>query len=97
MGYKNREKLHKTDWDAIGDNEAELEKLTQVVQSWVLRHDPEQYAIQNYDACASHLIKGTPFKNTNSVPGHKFKLWTVKELLEASDRGKPVIDDGDWI
>ena len=96
MGFQNREKLHKTNWDAIGNSDAELDKLTRLAHSWVTRHDPEQYAIDNYDACAIHLLKGTPFKHTNSVPGHNFKLWTVKELLEASDRGAPVVDDGDW-
>ncbi|KAL3599767.1 hypothetical protein FPOAC2_03995 [Fusarium poae] len=93
MGFKNREIFHNTDWDAVAKNPQILGK---VAGDWLLRHDPEQYVYENYSACAEHLLNGSPFKNTNSVPGYTYKPWTVKELLDASESGKPIKDEGDW-
>lgn len=93
MGFKNREAFHNTDWDAVAKKPQLFGKIA---GDWLLRHDPEQYAYENYGKCAEHLLKGTPFKNTNSVPGYTYKPWTVKELLDASESGKPVEDEGDW-
>ncbi|KAF4231529.1 hypothetical protein CNMCM8980_005233 [Aspergillus fumigatiaffinis] len=93
MGFKNREVYHNTDWDAVAKNPEIMGKM---VGDWLLHHDSEQYAYENYGACADHLLKGTPFKNTNFVPGYTYKPWTVKELLDASESGKPVEDEGDW-
>ncbi|GKZ27032.1 hypothetical protein AbraIFM66951_001795 [Aspergillus brasiliensis] len=93
MGFRNREVFHNTDWDAVAKNPHIMGKM---VGDWLVYHDPEQYAYENYGPCAEHLLKGTPFKNTNSVPGYTYKPWTVKELLDASESGKPVEDEGDW-
>ncbi|TDZ73408.1 FAD-dependent monooxygenase fsr3 [Colletotrichum trifolii] len=93
MGFKNRENFHNTDWDAAAKNPAAILKQ---VDKWVSRHNPEQYAYDSYDECASHILKGTPFQNTNSPPGHTFKPWTVAELLAYADRGERIVDDGDW-
>ncbi|CAG7941447.1 unnamed protein product [Penicillium salamii] len=93
MGFKNRELYHNTDWDAVAKNPETMGKM---VGDWLVHHDPEQYAYDNYEKCAEHLVNGTAFKNTNSVPGYEYKPWTVKELLDASERGAPVQDEGDW-
>ncbi|TDZ36116.1 FAD-dependent monooxygenase fsr3 [Colletotrichum spinosum] len=93
MGFKNRENFHNTDWDAAAKNPAAILKQ---VDEWVSRHNPEQYAYDSYDECASHILRGTPFQNTNSPPGHTFKPWTVAELLAYADRGERIVDDGDW-
>jgi hypothetical protein len=93
MGFKNREVYHNTDWDAVAKNP---EMMGKVVENWLVHHDPEQYAVDNYDKCAEHLLRGAPFENTNSVPGYKYKPWTVKELLDASESGEPLQDEGDW-
>ncbi|KAG2418549.1 hypothetical protein HFD88_001650 [Aspergillus terreus] len=93
MGFKNRESFHNTDWDAVAKKPHLFGKIA---GDWLLRHDPEQYAYENYGKCAEHLLNGTPFKNTNSVPGYTYKPWTVKELLDASESGKPIEDEGDW-
>ncbi|KAJ6188996.1 hypothetical protein N7519_003904 [Penicillium mononematosum] len=92
-GFKNRELFHNTDWDAVAKNP---EVMGKVVGKWLVYHDPEHYAHENYDKCAEHLLSGAPFENTNAVPGYKYKLWTVQELLNASESGKPVQDEGDW-
>ncbi|KAH8695869.1 hypothetical protein GQ44DRAFT_719166 [Phaeosphaeriaceae sp. PMI808] len=93
MGFKNHEKYHKTNWDVVEQNPEIIRKST---GQWLLHHDPVQYAYDNFQACAAHLLGGTLFKNSNFVPGHTFKEWTAAELLEAPENGKAVVDDGDW-
>ncbi|CAH0028286.1 unnamed protein product [Clonostachys rhizophaga] len=92
-GFRRREIFHKTDWEAVAKNP---DILGRVVGNWILNHDPEKYAYENYGNCVNFLVAGTPFKNTNSVPGYKYKPWTVQELLEASECGVPIVDEGDW-
>ncbi|KAJ6149848.1 hypothetical protein N7471_001047 [Penicillium samsonianum] len=93
MGFKNREVFHNTDWDAVAKNPEVMGKM---VGNWLVHHDPEQYANENYGKCAEHLLRGAPFENTNSVPGYTYKPWTVQELLDASERGEVLQDEGDW-
>ncbi|KAF7627748.1 FAD binding domain protein [Aspergillus flavus] len=93
MGFHHREKFHNTDWDAVAKNPDIFSKTT---ANWIMRHNPEQYAYDNYGKCANHLLTGAPFQNTNVPPGYTYKPWTVKELMEASDRHEPVVDEGDW-
>ncbi|PSN64201.1 FAD/NAD(P)-binding domain-containing protein [Corynespora cassiicola Philippines] len=93
QGFKNREHLHKADLEFLKQHP---EVLTSVYNNWMTTHNAEQYAYDNYVACASHIKNGTPFENSNGVPGYKYKPWTVEELMEASDRGEPVHDEGLW-
>ncbi|KAH8748266.1 hypothetical protein F5883DRAFT_582969 [Diaporthe sp. PMI_573] len=95
LGFVNRESLHKTDWDFVMKNPEILGKMFH--RKWLVQHDPEQYALENYDAVAEHLLKGTPFVSTNHVPGYTYKPWSVQELLEASEKGINVEDEGDWM
>lgn len=67
-----------------------------MVGDWLLNHDPEQYAHNNYHKAAENLLTGAPFENTNTPPGYKYKPWTVRELLEAPDRGETLRDAGNW-
>jgi hypothetical protein len=93
-GFKNRELYHKTDWDAVAKDPTIMGKM---VGDWVTHHNPEEYAYENYHACAEHLLGGNkPFVNTNSVPGYEYVPWTVQELLAAQDGGVSVPDKGDW-
>ncbi|KAH7232479.1 maackiain detoxification [Fusarium solani] len=94
MGFKTRELYHNTDWEVMDKDPS---RLTKMVGNWVQKHDPEQYAYENYGKCANHLVAGTPFKNTNAVPGYTYQPWTVKELLDAADRGETIEDDGEWV
>ncbi|KAF3014133.1 hypothetical protein E8E15_005568 [Penicillium rubens] len=70
--------------------------IPKMVGKWLVHHDPEHYAHENYGKCAEHLLSGAPFENTNAVPGYKYKPWTVQEPLDASETGRPVQDEGDW-
>lgn len=95
VGFKTREVFHCTDWDAF------KEDVTPLVQSmtgkWLVKHNPEKYAYDNYAKCAECMLSGAVFKNTNTVPGYTYKPWTAKELLESSDRGEKLIDEGEWL
>jgi hypothetical protein len=93
MGFKNRETFHHTDWE---DTTKKPQTMPNMVGNWLVYHNPEQYASDNYGNCAEYLLRGAPFENTNSVPGYKYKPWTVKELLGASERGEVVDDEGNW-
>ncbi|RKL39429.1 hypothetical protein BFJ72_g6903 [Fusarium proliferatum] len=93
MGFKNQELFHSADWDAVARDPTAF--LTPAGK-WMVNHDPETYAYDNYAACASHFTDGTPFQNTNAVPGFSYKPWTVQELLAASDRGERLVDEGEW-
>ncbi|KAH6639900.1 hypothetical protein C7974DRAFT_422392 [Boeremia exigua] len=93
MGFKNREVFHNTDWGVVAKNPQVIGKM---VGDWVIYHDPEQYAYDAYASCAQHLLVGAPFEHKNTVPGHRYTPWTVKELLEASARDEPIEDEGDW-
>ncbi|KAL7622323.1 hypothetical protein AAE478_007827 [Parahypoxylon ruwenzoriense] len=93
LGFRNREMFHKTNWDGVEKNP---ESVSTFAGDWLGNHHVEEYVYDNYGKAAHSVVMGTPFENTNSVPGFKFRPWTVKELLEASDRGQPVVDEGDW-
>ncbi|KAB8074419.1 hypothetical protein BDV29DRAFT_190994 [Aspergillus leporis] len=58
--------------------------------------DWDTYVYDNYGKGVDHVITGAPFRNTNTPPGYEYKPWTVKELMDASDRREPVVDEGDW-
>ncbi|KAF9631099.1 hypothetical protein BFW01_g1961 [Lasiodiplodia theobromae] len=93
IGFRNREMFHKTDWDGVENDPGSVSVFA---GDWMGRHHVEQYVYDNYGNAARSILEGTHFENTNSVPGFKFRPWTVKELLEASDKGQPVIDEGEW-
>ena len=59
-----------------------------VVGPWILNHDAENYAVQNYKACAEHLTKGTPFRNTNTPPGQDYVPWKISSLIEEAERNR---------
>lgn len=93
MGFKNREIFHNTNWDNADANTKIMKKM---FGDWLTYHDPRVYAHENYHKCAEHLLHGTPFENSNKPPGYTYKPWTIKELLDASERGKVLEDEGDW-
>jgi hypothetical protein len=64
---------------------------------WIWAHDAEQYAYDNYDAALSHLLTGTPFRNTNIPPGYDYIPWTIQELFELINARKPIEFEGDWL
>lgn len=76
--------MTKTNWDVI---KANPKLLTNRHEHWIYRHDPEQYAVENFKACAEHILSGTPFENTNTPDDYVYTPWTIEGLLEAQARG----------
>lgn len=93
MGLKNRENFHKTNWAFVKDHP---EVPTSTIGSWLIYHNPEEYANNNFEHCISSIIAGNTFKNSNAVPGYIWKPWTIQELLSATDNGEEIFDEGDW-
>lgn len=56
--------------------------LVGLLGAWLWNHDPEQYAIDNYDKALAHLQDGTTFQNTNVPRGYVHTPWTIDELLD---------------
>lgn len=65
---------------------------------WVVRHDPEQYAMQRFEE-AWECVKGgreTEFVQTSGVPRRPYVPWTIDGVREAERLGEETILDGDW-
>ncbi|KAF9631124.1 hypothetical protein BFW01_g1986 [Lasiodiplodia theobromae] len=92
VGFKNREVFHQADWSV----EVAPQTGGTFSGKWLTGHKVEEYVYENYGKAVQHLLVGAPFRNTNSVPGFNFRSWTVRELLEASERGEVDTDEGDW-
>ena len=73
-------------------------KLKSSLGKWLVEHDPEAYAKENYYAAAQALETGAEFQNTNVPPGLKYRPWTIDGLVEAIAIGDTVgtFFDGDW-
>lgn len=93
MGFKNREMLHKTDFDAAKKHP---QTLIQQVGRWVSSHNPEEYVYKNWEDCVRHVEDGLPFKNTNTPPGYEYKPWNIDDLLRAAEEGRQLELEGDW-
>ncbi|KAK5133283.1 hypothetical protein LTR08_008017 [Meristemomyces frigidus] len=94
FGVVNRAK-----WSAAKAANPSANKKTQGpmhLGKWILVHDPEEYACQRYDEALSHLKHDTPFQNTNTPPGLKYKPWTIDTLIAAAENGEETVLDGDW-
>ncbi|KAK0206903.1 hypothetical protein DFS33DRAFT_1421923 [Desarmillaria ectypa] len=85
-------KTRETNWEVVSKDPKALGKL---VGDWLAKHDSEQYAYNNYEACAKHIMEGTPFTNTNIPPGYIYEPWTVQYLVNAANEGRVVQDTGD--
>lgn len=57
--------------------------------AWITEHDPEKYALENYESALEHLKSGTTFKNTNTPPGMVYRPWTIDTLMDDYERGEP--------
>ncbi len=66
------------------------------IGEWCFGFDPERYAYENYGKALSHLVSGTPFKNTNTPPGYTYKPWTIQEMFQDISEGKTLKLEGQW-
>ncbi|KAK3699218.1 hypothetical protein LTR37_016579 [Vermiconidia calcicola] len=91
FGIKNRAK-HSSGTNSGGDAKRNVVHFGK----WMVEHDPEEYALQNYQQALECLRSGLPFKNSNTPPGVEYRPWTIDGLLEAQEKGEPTVLDGDW-
>ncbi|TVY75172.1 FAD-dependent monooxygenase fsr3 [Fusarium oxysporum f. sp. cubense] len=77
MGFMNRQTLHHADWDAIKNDPIRIRRGP---GWWIGSHDPEQYALDNFEAAASHITNKTPFENTNMPDDYQYKPWNIDEI-----------------
>lgn len=87
MGVANREGRN---------SEKKLSKRPPVPGRWLSEHDPEEYAYENFDKALAHITDQGPFQNTNRPRGVEYAPWTIDELVDDLDNGRPTILDGDW-
>lgn len=66
-----------------------------ILSSWIWKHDPERYVIQNYEKAKAHLTSGSEFANTNIPRGHVYRPWTIDMVLKAKEKGENALD-GEW-
>ncbi|KIY48801.1 FAD/NAD(P)-binding domain-containing protein [Fistulina hepatica ATCC 64428] len=99
-GFRTRDAWHTADWDFIARNPDIIGKR---FGKWLLLHDPEVYAYENFDACAEEVRAKTegresekPFVSTNIPPGYTHKPWTIQEMLQESAEKQTLGDEGDW-
>lgn len=104
FGVANAEK-HRTAIKSESDEGTKQTKAQKVeemknhqvrLSKWIVNHDPETYAYENYEKARKHIEDGTPFENSNTPPGMIYRPWTVDGLLEAHRKGEPTVLDGDW-
>ncbi|KAL1886694.1 hypothetical protein Plec18167_000628 [Paecilomyces lecythidis] len=72
------------------DADAKQARPIGLLAAWALQHNPEQYAVENYEKALAHLLDGKTFQNTNIPPGYVYKPWTIGELLSLKKSGKEI-------
>ncbi|CAG9994342.1 unnamed protein product [Clonostachys byssicola] len=92
LGFMNRELILNV------RRQGSLENLAMIHGDWLYKHDPEKYAEEEFQECASSILMGTPYKVKNSVPGYEYEPWTVEGLMDLAERGVDLekIVGGTW-
>jgi hypothetical protein len=93
LGFQNQAKRHNIEREGKADS---ADSLRSAWGKWIWIHDAEEYAYNNYGAALRHLLTGSAFQNTNIPPGYTYKPWSVDEMLEMQESGKPIVLPGDW-
>ncbi|RYO80459.1 hypothetical protein DL764_009899 [Monosporascus ibericus] len=99
LGFYNALRLQATDWTAAKVNPQMAQPK---LPSWIWKHDPEQYAYENFGMMAEAIKQGVPFEEVNTVspnypPGYKYVPWNLDEVMEDVKNGRPVdLGPGDW-
>ena len=81
--------------DHAAKNSTKEIKPIGLLGAWIWRHDPENYAIQNFEAAKANLVDATPFANTNIPPGYVPKPWTIDEIRTMAKAGDIQLE-GNW-
>lgn len=84
FGVLNRDRRDTKKNKEAGENDRPLVHFGK----WITEHDPESYALENYESALEHLRSGKEFRNTNTPSGMVYKPWTIDGLMEAHARGE---------
>ncbi|PVH96301.1 FAD/NAD(P)-binding domain-containing protein, partial [Periconia macrospinosa] len=99
-GFLNREELHSVDLDTIKDAPKNASIGFFKIGRWVWNHNPEFYAMENYESCRTHIFEGKlgNFKNTNIPPGHVYQPWSLESEAKRMQAGisSNLKQNGDW-
>ena len=99
MGVANREaRSGKKVPTADGAPAGKATLMHKMAGPWIVEHDPEAYAMEQYADAAECVRTGqeNEWKNTNYPSGVKYVPWTIDSLVEAMDKGEPTFLDADW-
>ncbi|KAH8659943.1 putative monooxygenase [Xylariales sp. PMI_506] len=91
-GFINHQRQNNTNFEVVDTNGQSFKSS---IGKWA-KHDPEQYAYDNYGSVLNHILTGAPFASTNIPPGFTYKPWTIKEMFYIIDSGKTLQFEGDW-
>ncbi|KAL7625939.1 hypothetical protein AAE478_002708 [Parahypoxylon ruwenzoriense] len=98
MGFSNAELLQHTNWEKVKANP----KLAQPkLPSWVWKHDPENYAYENYEKMVDTIRKGIPFDQVDTVPpnyppGYKYEPWNIDDMIRDVKTSTVDMGSGNW-
>ncbi|KAI1348315.1 hypothetical protein F5Y01DRAFT_306889 [Xylaria sp. FL0043] len=99
LGFSNAELLQDTNWNEV---KVDPKRAQPKLPSWIWKHDPEQYAYENYDKMAETIEQGIPFDRVDTVPpnypkGYRYQPWSIDQIMEDVRNGKPInLGDGEW-
>jgi 2-polyprenyl-6-methoxyphenol hydroxylase-like FAD-dependent oxidoreductase len=81
FGVATRNVLHQIDFE---NPDVLTRQMT--MPEWIWSHNPSQYAVENYQNAEQHIVRGTPFHNTNLWPGFVYEPWTVAGEIEKAQQ-----------
>ncbi|RKU48559.1 hypothetical protein DL546_007944 [Coniochaeta pulveracea] len=99
LGFSNAELLQDTDWSKV---KLDPRRAQPKLPRWVWSHDPERYAIENFDKCIENVRNGLDIGDDegyppNYPPGYKYEPWSIDQIMEDMRNGKNVeLAPGDW-
>lgn len=94
-GFANRQHIDYLDTEAL-DKDPMQYRLR--FGRWMWKHNPGQYALENYEDAVKSIKEGTPFQNTNLPADYVYEPWTIGEEMENENAGKRTTmwDTGVW-
>ncbi|KAI1171109.1 hypothetical protein F4777DRAFT_71132 [Nemania sp. FL0916] len=67
MGIETREQWLQTDWEEVKKNPS---VLAQPRPAWLMNHDPQEYAYEEFEAAAHAVMTGGPYRARNAPEDH---------------------------
>ena len=100
LGFSNAELLQDTDWGKV---KLDPRRAQPKLPSWVFKHDPEDYAYENYEKGVKAVNAGAKYITDvdelppNYPPGYKFEPWSIDDIMNNMKQAKEFdLGPGDW-